>query len=44
MNKNGHKDRIVKKLKYVRKRKPARNNLNTEIKRMIEEVYADRGL
>jgi hypothetical protein len=40
MNKNGYKDRIVKKIKYVRKKKPARINLNVEIRKMIEDVYA----
>lgn len=38
--KKGHPERIKKKLKYVRTRRPARNNLNAEIRKMIEEVYA----
>lgn len=38
--KKGHIERIKKKIKYVRFKRLARNNLNTEIKKMIEEVYA----
>lgn len=40
IKKNGHKVRTEKKIKYVRIKKPARNNLNVEIRKMIEEVYA----
>jgi hypothetical protein len=39
-NTNVPKLRIIKKMKYVRKKKAARNNLNVELKKMIEEVYA----
>ena len=39
-NTNAQKLRIIKKIKYVRKKKAARNNLNVEIRKMIEEVYA----
>ncbi len=37
--KKGHKERIVKKIKYVRKKCPSRCNLNVELKKMIVEVY-----
>ena len=41
IKKNGHKLRTEKKIKYVRVKKPARNNLNAGIRKMIEEVYSN---
>lgn len=40
MNKNKvHPERTKKKIKYGQFKRPARNNLNTELKKMIEEFY-----
>ena len=40
-DKNIKKERILKKIRIVRKKERARCNLNVEIKRMITEVYGN---
>ena len=39
IKKNGHKERIKKKIKFVMIKKPARNNLNAKLRKVIQ--YGD---
>lgn len=39
-NNNGHIDRTVKKIKYIRKKKSTRNNVRARLKKEVQ-VYGD---